>query len=330
MTDKLTADLFSDLFEASPNEQALQATTIETPRAAALEEGQEQAVVDIPAASPVAINPHWADNLRQTPNVFVRSGLFTVGNNKNRRKYWTSKAPMTVETYGNFSMLFRGEELRQDDFDLLMELMHIVRGQPSNTKVHVCPMHLIRDMEWSRNKDSYDRLEKSILRLQMGVISIVIQSKKKDGSEEVLKYHGAFVKSSAMRDNIQGEQLRSDWVVEINPELFRLFNNNDFTRFSWEHRKEIGSPLAKWLHGFFSSHDGSMGVPLERLMKLSGYADTNPAARRKFKMKVREYLTAMKDNRQIIDWQITEDNRVRVIPLKWNLNAPRLSKPTQE
>ncbi len=329
MTDKLTADLFSDLFDDPHSGQSSQESIAHSPSSAAIADDGQQGSSQSSNTTAVATVPVWADNLRQLPNVFLRSALFSVGNNKNKRKYYSAKEPLHVETYGNYSMLFRGEELRQDDLDLMMELLHIVRGQPSHTKVHVCPMHLIRDMDWSRNKDSYSRLEKIILRLQMGVISIVIQSKKKDGSEEVLKYHGSFIKSSAMRDNMQGEQLRSDWVVEINPELFRLFSNNDFTRFSWEHRKEISTPLAKWLHSFFSSHDGSMGVPLDRLMKLSGYADANPAARRKFKMRIREYLSSMKDHRQIIDWQMTEDNRVRVIPLKWNLNTSRQTKPTQ-
>lgn len=259
---------------------------------------------------------NWPDNLRQSPNALIRSALFRVGNNKTPRVIAKPNAPMKVAAYGSLEIFFIGEEMRQDDLDVLLELTHVSRGQPVDAPIFLCPAHIIRDLGWSRSADSYDRLRTIIGRLMMGVLKIRLPVDKE--GKNTLTYKGSFIKSAAMFDN-ETNELSSNWRIEIDPNLFVFFNAKSYTRLNWEHRKRIRAPLGKFLHAFFSSHDGKVGIHYKKVMEIAGYGGSSAGTVRKFKHDMLKMLEKLKQDGAVADWSIDNDGYVKVAPLRWRL-----------
>lgn len=271
----------------------------------------------------------WASGLRQVPNALIRCGLFTVGNNKNKREVWMAGKPVKVACYGNLEVSFQGEELRQDDLDVLLELMYIYRGKHSKSKVDFPPLHLIRDLGWSKNTVSYERLKKCIIRLQMGVVSITMWVDRM--KSEKLTYNGSFVRWSAFQEKVtEDSELGKGFWVELDPNLFKFFDAKSFTRLSWDHRKKIHSPLGKFLHAYFSSHDGKVGTNYKQLMAIAGYRNNRPDSHRKFKVQVAESLQKLKEIGAVADWSLVDGEVFNVKPIKWQMRTAGLAKPSED
>lgn len=270
----------------------------------------------------------WAKGLRQVPNALIRCGLFTVGNNKNKREFWPAGKPVKVATYGSLEVSFQGEELRQDDLDVLLELIYIYQGKPSKSKVDFPPLHLIRDLGWSKNTASYERLKKCILRLQMGVVSITMWVDKQ--KTEKLTYNGSFIRWSAFQEKTteNTELSGKGFWIEMDPNLFKFFDAKSFTRLSWDHRKQIHSPLGKFLHAYFSSHDGRVGTNAKQLMHIAGYRNNRADSFRKFKSQVSESLQKLKEIGAIADWTL-DGETFNAKPIKWSANPKGLAKPSE-
>lgn len=263
---------------------------------------------------------YWPDNLRQVPNALIRCGLFTVGNNKQERKVWRAGKAVTIESYGALTVSYYGEEFRQDDLDVLLEMLQVSRGQSLSEALFIRPMHLISDMGWSKNSASYERLRTCIKRLQGGVLSITMYLDRE--RKESVTYNGNLILGSVMYENEQ-KRVNDRWQITLNPKLMRFFDANAFTRINWAHRREISSPLGKFLHAFFASHDGSFPIHWRKIMTISGYRANSDSAARKFKQDLMKYLARMKEMGAIVDFRMDDDECVRVKPVKWTLLATK-------
>ncbi len=259
---------------------------------------------------------YWADNLRQVPNALIRCGLFTVGNNKQERKVWRAAHPALIESYGSMSVNYFGEELRQDDLDVLLEMLQVARGQNVEDALHIRPIHFINDMNWSKNSASYERLRTCIKRLQGGVMTIIVYLNKE--RTETLTYNGSLIVDSYLYEN-EDKRVNDRWKVSLNPKLMKFFDVNAFTRINWFHRMEISSPLGKFLHSFFASHNGNFPIHWRKIMMISGYRAKSASAERKFKSDVLKYLGKMKQIGAILDFEIDENDCLKVKPVKWKM-----------
>jgi hypothetical protein len=283
--------------------------------------GASASVADLPAPQEQEseVVKGWPDNLRQAPNPLIRCGLFTVGNNKIARAHWGAKSPARIDAYGTMSVAFQGEEFRQDDLDVLLEILQVVRGQPIDARAKICPAHFIRDMGWTKNKTSYERLKACIVRLQMGVISIKIYLNKE--KTESFTYNGSLVKDSSFHEDSKAAG-NNRWSVLLDSRLYKFFHLKDYTRLNWDHRKQIHAPLGKFLHAFFSSHDGRFPIPVEKVMSLAGYRNLKPQAINKFRFDMKKYLDEMKGMGAIQDWRMVDGDKVAVTPVRFSLPKP--------
>ena len=66
--------------------------------------------------------PEWPDGQRAMPNELLRSALFTCRNRNHPRRFMKDEE---IAVIGDGQVIYRGEELRQDDELVWMHLMHL-------------------------------------------------------------------------------------------------------------------------------------------------------------------------------------------------------------
>jgi TrfA protein len=83
------------------------------------------------AALPTQI-PLWPANVRGMPNALARSALFNVNKSNAPRSRMDRDVIASVD---GVDITFTGEELRQDDADVFLEVLHLARDIQLNEKV---------------------------------------------------------------------------------------------------------------------------------------------------------------------------------------------------
>lgn len=258
----------------------------------------------------------WRNEERGIPNELVRCALFPVKNRKEKREVYKASAPLTVPILGGGQVLYFGEELRQDDETVWMQLVHLSKEARSEW-VSFSPHSFIQSIGWVVKKDSYSRLLASIRRLSGG--GLEVYSKRFDRG----------MKTQLIRTYEYSQGEATPWRVKVfdrEDGLLFLFDRL-YSRVDWATRLSLPDGIATWLHGFFSSHKESYDHKIETLVLGSGLKLHDPgdeslsAADRlaKTKERMREAkkaiirgLQALKNSGFLVDFEVTRKNLVKV------------------
>lgn len=200
--------------------------------------------------------PLWPNVVRALPNPFARSALFNISNKKERRFH---KEQILASVKGTV-ITYTGEELRQRDEDVFLQLLHISRNSLLGEWVDFTAYSLLKALGWTMNKRSYSELREVLDRLSATNL-IVSFNDGKDG------YSGSLVRKFLWRTP-EGEKLPK-WRVYFEPEIIALFAPTNYTHIYWELRLSL-PPLAKWLHGFYSTHEHPYDYKVATLWELCG------------------------------------------------------------
>ncbi len=201
--------------------------------------------------------PHIPNDKRIIPNDMIRSALFTVGNHNAARPFLKNQK---IGSFRSSEIIYTGEELRQDDEDIWLQLIYSASEAKSN-QIEFKPYTFLSQIGWPQRVQYCERLKASLSRLSATTLSIYNPYFEKGiGFSLVRKFEW----------HTDGEQLRS-WKVWLEPEVTKLFGElgKMYSKIHWEQRKKL-KPLAKWLHAFYSSHAKPEPIHLSRLMELCG------------------------------------------------------------
>lgn len=231
-------------------------------------------------AAMVVYLPTWPEARRASPNELVRSALFNVRNRHTPRRYFEDE-PIAV--FGDGQISYRGQELRQDDLDVWLQLLHLARQQPLGEWVEFTGYAMVKALGWPDQGYSYKRLRTCLSRLTGAVV--IVSSKRLSKTVGVSLVH----RFEYQHEQGQGRQR---WRIWIEKSMHTLFAAPYFTLLGWDSRKQLG-PLAKWLHGFYASHADPYPLKVATLKEVCG-ADTQ--APRKFK----QLLKAALDELQVV------------------------------
>lgn len=258
----------------------------------------------------------WRNEERGIPNELVRCALFPAKNRKEKREMYKASAPLTVPILGGGQVLYFGEELRQDDETVWMQLVHLSKEARSEW-VSFSPHSFIQSIGWAVKKDSYSRLLASIRRLSGGGVEVYSQRFDRGMKTQLIRTY----------EYSQGEA--TPWRVKVfdrEDGLLFLFDKL-YSRVDWATRLSLPDGIATWLHGFFSSHKESYDHKIETLAKGSGLklhdaedeflsaadrlAKTKERMREAKKAIVRG-LEALKDSGFLVDFEVSRKNLVKV------------------
>lgn len=245
--------------------------------------------------SNIAHLPQVGDHRRVIPNDLIRSSLFTVSNHNTPRTYVKDKL---LYCYGNTEISYRGEELRQDDEDVLLQLIHTVKKQ-EDFAVDFMPYSFLGGLDWPQRTQYKDKLKESLSRLVATEIRLTNETLKSGFSFSLVRKFAWF--------DDAGQALKQ-WKVWLEPELVHLFQDNNFTKVEWQQRRRL-KPLAKWLHSFYSSHREPDPIYMTVLRKATG---SKMKTMKHFKVCLRASLLELAQVGFLRDFHIDAENRVHV------------------
>ena len=212
--------------------------------------------------APVVQLPIWPDPHRAIPNPFARSALFTVGNPRRKRAHFEQKE---IATFGDIKITYTGEELRQDDEDVFLQLLHISRISPLGDEIEFTAHQMLKALGWPTNKPAYERLRRTINRLSATGVTV-------SDPDDRYGYNGSLIRSFAWQEP-DGRSSRS-WRVWLEPRIVALFGDTLYTRVIWEHRRQLKSAIAKWLLNLYSSHASPYPMKVATIHRYSGSTST--------------------------------------------------------
>ncbi len=211
----------------------------------------------IPRNSPQQL-PLWRDHLRGLPNAMARSALFTCANHRAPRIEFKREK---IATVANYEIHYTGSELRQDDEDVFLQIVHYARIQPLGDVVEISGNALLRALGWNSSSKSYARLRDIIERLKEGTIKISHENGR-DG------YAGSLIRKFAWQSQ-DASAARTKWKIYLEKEIIALFADDAYTLLDWDDRAKLGY-LAKWLHSFYYTHKAPLPLKIATMHRLSG------------------------------------------------------------
>jgi hypothetical protein len=205
--------------------------------------------------------PLWPNKQRGIPNAMARSALFNVTNLRaGARKSYERRV---IAAVGGIGITYTGFELRQDDADVLLQILHLARPHDLGTHVSFTGHSLLKSLTWSINNASKERLISCLSRLSATTLDISITDR--EGLRE--GYAGSLIRSFFWRDDSTGKALRN-WSVLLEPKIAALFLPSSYSRLDWELRMSL-PPLAKWLHTFYQTHSMPFPMKVETIHRLT-------------------------------------------------------------
>ncbi|WP_028449684.1 plasmid replication initiator TrfA [Chitinibacter tainanensis] len=264
--------------------------------------------------------PLFGEKYAVAPNEFGRAALFKVRNNKEPRQRYDDSV---VFTAGNHRILFSGEELRDDDDQLVWySILRLAQasGQDLREPFEVTGWQLLHDLKWGNDGKSYRRLRACIKRLRRA--SLTVHSPKFDGVSEsksldfnmIRKYEfGDGISHEAEnepafdtfdeggkllepnyeeldRNQIKDAIRRSKWKIWLEEEVYLLFRADQFALLNWDNFLELGS-VARQMYLYYSTHRSPFPHPVSLIYRLVDSNDTNTS---RFRNKVIRALDELK------------------------------------
>jgi hypothetical protein len=254
--------------------------------------------------------PLWHEKVRGLPNPLARSALFTVGNKTEPRAFYKQHKP--IQTIAGYVITYKGEELRQDDEDVFLQLVHLARTHPLGERVEFAAYSLLKELDWSKSSEGYDRLRTTLDRLQGTGLRVTSQHPGEGG------YQGALIRKYAWKDDADAPLTK--WIVYLEPEIVNLFAPNSYTQVLWEQRLRLkSSAMAKYLHGYYATHENPYPLKVVTLQTLSG---SRAKRLTDFRKGLRKALDLLVKERFLDSWNIDGSDLVHVV------RTPRLSRPS--
>jgi TrfA protein len=248
--------------------------------------------------------PLWSEEHRPVLHDLVRSALFTCGQ-KDARMDLKAKPIYALE---HIRITYTGEELRQRDYDVYLQILHLSRGTTVDNRqewVEFDARALIKLLGWTQNSRSLLELRETIRRLTACALEVTRARSKTSvpvvyGGPLLLKYAGA---QEGSFDEV------TFWKVQINIEVAAQLKPGDYTRIDWQIRAQL-SPLEKWLHAFYSTNQNPYPMKVETIHKLCG---SRMAEIKFFRRAIKAALNRLAEVGFLASWQIDSTDKVKVV-----------------
>lgn len=201
--------------------------------------------------------PLWNEEHRGVPNPMIRSGLFGT-KATNNRQYLKGEA---IASLSNFNIVYKGEELLQDDLSVWLALINMAARQRIGDAIFFSGYELVKDLGWRMHSDSYNRCKESISRLKANELKIQVKAGDSGYAGSLIREYAWAAPSPA------GE---TKWMVRFEPMIAELFREDTVTFLAWEQRRQIGprATLALWLHSYFTSHREPFPITIQKIHEL--------------------------------------------------------------
>lgn len=260
----------------------------------------ERAAALVPA-EPIQLK-FWPDDRRGAPNALLRSALFSAGKPTNSRRHFKEH---TLAVLGPMQIAYTGPQLYQPELDVWLELVHRCRLRPLGTETEFPVRSFLRALGRSTGKSDYKALVGTFRLLATTLIEVSARDEK----GRVRGYMGHLV------DSLEHNEATGRWRATLNPKIAGLFAPNEHTWLHASARQALGRGfLAKWLHGYFSTHQAPLPISVERLQDLSGSSKAQQLRdfRRALRRALDEVAAVERADGRVFAWRLDDEDLVHV------------------
>lgn len=247
----------------------------------------------------------WPDDRRGAPNVLLRSALFSAGKPTRTRKTFRDHqlAAQLPKNTGLKSVVYTGPQLYQPELDVWLEVVHRCRLRPAGVHSDFHVRGFLRSLRRSTGKSDYTQLVSQFRLLK--ATSLDVTRSRPEGRPSRMK---------SLLQSVEYDEELGRWHVSIDEEIAELFAPKEHTWLDFGARLELGrSYLAKWCHGYFSSHRKPYPVSVARLRDLSGSTTAELFRyRQALRAALAEISRVEKQHRRRFSWSIDADDLVHV------------------
>jgi hypothetical protein len=209
----------------------------------------------------IPLLPDWPEKTRGVPNLCLRSALFGVIKRGRRRAV---KGELVAAVKG-LDIRYTGWRLDQGDFDVLAHALHLVARysrKSTNGYVQFTAKGFLRGIGRKAGKSGREWLKDSFRRLTASAVEVKLEIPHGYGPD-FFTYAGSLI------DEFYYNARDQSYFLKVNPKLAKIFDAG-WTQLQWQQRLHLKTDLAKWLHGFYSSHRTPYPVKVATLMRLCG------------------------------------------------------------
>ena len=240
----------------------------------------------------------WPESTRGVPNAILRGSLFGIS-----RERKVLKKRTLVAAVDGYEIRFKGETFNQTDLDVLEAMLHLAMPHSLGKKVEFSVHSFLQDIGRGVGKEQHEQFKDQIARLIGGVVEITDILARRT-------FIGTLI-NKAYRDEKTGR-----YIVIFDKDMLALYESG-YTLIDWKERMSLGqNNLAKWLHGFYSTHAAPFPYKVETILKLCGSTTTLKA----FKVALKKSLTELVTVEAIQSWSIDASDLVHI---------ERMPTPTQ-
>lgn len=199
-----------------------------------------------------------------------------------------------IAVIGDGQVIYRGEEVRQDDELVWMHLMHLIKKVPLGECVEFTPYSFIKALGWPIKGQNYERLRTCLSRMQ--ATALRIQSKRLHSFISISLVQ-KFMSKNDLNENL------SRWQVWVGKEMQLLFDEEFLTRVAWETRRSLPDGITSKLFGYWASHRKPYPVKVETLLKLCG----SGMSAKHFKAELKKALDHLRRVGFLETWEFKND-----------------------
>lgn len=234
------------------------------------------------------LTPWFDSDFSAIPNELVRCGLFRVADPSDPR-VMLKDATFNVQAAKGGYLKYTGEELRQDDRQVFMELLAVERSSPGIAVIS--PRKFCNQiLSWGNSNPAVEKLLASIKRLKANALELTSPRLK-------MKVTISLVRKFESRAD-------GKIVIFFEEEVRELFRDNHYTLILREYQSRLPkrANLAAWLLGFYASHREPQDMKIADLHKLCGAKSQAKA----FKQMLAEALLALQNTCFLEDFSVGE------------------------
>ncbi len=242
--------------------------------------------------------PFWPGEVRCAPNEFLRSALFNARNRNQPRRYLDG---VVLAMLGKGRITYRGEELRQDDATVWLQLVKFAAEIPLGEYVEFTPHSFCKAVGWTPTGDAYAHLRKCLSRLQATSLAFYAERTQ-------ITISLSMIPEFCWQDLGTGKPLPR-YKVKLASQLAELFKGHHYTYVTWSQRNRLPEGLATWLHGYFSSHREPFPLKIADIQRVADLTIQRPD---NLRTAIVRALTALVKVGLLESWKIA-DERVTVV-----------------
>src|SRR4029434_9149381 len=242
-----------------------------------------------PSSAQIIQFPLFPEATRPVSNEMARSALFSCVQGKDRRFIKDA----LLATVAEREIRFDGEQLNQDDHDLLMQMVFMAQNKPLGSWVMVPSYAILQALGRQIGGKQYRELRRAHMRLARAVVVPPYAIRQALGRQiggkqyrelraDILRLARAMViiRNTETKREMFGHRLIAKaeldektrhWIYRLDPDLRELYGDITHTLIDWDQRLALkGKDLARWLQLYLASHALPFPVKVATLRDLSG------------------------------------------------------------